>query len=99
MTFRNLRLGVLALALVTLGTAPCVNMLHAQSTTLGAIAASVLDPSGAVIPNATVTLHNNGTNAEQTLTTDENGYFKAPQLVPGTYTVSIKAAGFGEFKA
>jgi hypothetical protein len=73
--------------------------LLAQSTTEGAVAATVLDASGAVVAGAAVTLHNEGTNAEVTLITDASGYFRAPQLAPGTYTVSIRASGFGEYKA
>jgi hypothetical protein len=51
------------------------------------------------LPNAAVTIHNNGTNAEQHLKADSSGYFMAPLLEPGTYTVTIDAPGFGEFTA
>jgi len=37
----------------------------------------VFDPTNAAIVNATVTIHNDATNAEQTLTSDTSGYFKA----------------------
>ena len=40
-------------------------------------------------------MHNTGTNADVHLTADQSGYFKAPLLDPGTYTVTIKAQGFG----
>ena len=42
----------------------------AQSTTDGAIGGTVLDTTGAVVPNATVLVHNNGTNAEQAAVSD-----------------------------
>jgi outer membrane receptor protein involved in Fe transport len=71
----------------------------AQSTTQGAIAGTVQDASNAVISGAVVTLHNNGTNAEIKLTTDSSGYFKAPLVEPGTYTVTISAPGYGEYSA
>jgi hypothetical protein len=95
----SLRKGLLCLALLT--AVPCCTLpsLHAQSTTQGAIAATVMDSTGAVVSGATVTLRNVGTDAEVTLTTDDSGFFKSPQLPPGTYTVSIKAAGFGEYRA
>lgn len=95
----SLRKGLLCLALLT--AVPCctVHSLYAQSTTQGAIAATVMDVSGAVISGATITLHNAGTDAEVTLTSDDSGFFKSPQLPPGIYTVTIKAAGFGEYKA
>ena len=66
-----------------------------QSTTQGAIAGTVLDASGAVVPGAAITLHNDGTNAEFKLTSDSGGYFKAPLVPPGTYTVTIAMAGYG----
>ena len=67
----------------------------AQNMTQGAISGTVFDPTDAAIPNATVRIHNDGTNADVTLTTNESGFFKAPALAPGTYTVTIEAAGFG----
>jgi hypothetical protein len=70
-----------------------------QSTTGGAIAGTVVDATGAAIPGAVVTIHNNGTNAELKLVSDSNGYFKAPVLQPGVYTVTISSAGFGEYSA
>lgn len=73
--------------------------LHAQSTTQGAIAGTVQDASGAVISSASVTLHNNGTNAEIKLTTDSSGYFKAPLVEPGIYTVTVTAPGYGDYTA
>ena len=54
-----------------------------------------MDASGAAIPSASVTVHNTGTNADIHLTGDTSGYFKAPLLDPGTYTVTITAQGFG----
>jgi hypothetical protein len=72
---------------------------HAQSTTQGAISGTVEDTTSAEIPGATITIHNDGTSAEQHLTADSKGYFDAPLLEPGTYTVMITAGGFGDFKA
>jgi len=69
----------------------------AQSTTQGAIAGTVEDATGAVIPRATVVVHNDGTNAETTLTTDASGSFSAPLLQPGDYKVTITAGGFGTY--
>ncbi len=66
---------------------------RAQSTTQGAIAGTVVDASGAVVPGAAVTLHNDGTSAEFKLVADASGYFKAPLVPPGTYTVTISAHG------
>jgi hypothetical protein len=73
--------------------------MSAQSTSQGAIAGTVEDATNAVVPSAAITIHNDGTNAEQHLTADSSGYFNAPLVEPGTYTVTIAAAGFGEYKA
>ena len=69
----------------------------AQSQTEGAIGGTVKDPQGAVIPNASVTVRNEGTNRESTATTDREGRFRIPQLQPGNYTLTIAASGFTEF--
>jgi outer membrane receptor protein involved in Fe transport len=73
--------------------------LHAQTTTEGAIAGTIEDPSGAIVGGAAVTIHNVATNAEIALTADNSGYFKAPLLEPGTYTVSLSANGFAPYRA
>ena len=65
--------------------------LMAQST--ATIQGTVLDPTGAAIPNAAVTVHNQGTGEERTTTTDSAGLYVVPALPVGTYRVSVKAAG------
>src|SRR5258708_24773538 len=64
-------------------------MAFAQSTTDGAIGGTVYDSTGAVVGGAKVVVHNNGTNAETTITADPSGYYPVPRLPPGTYTVTI----------
>ncbi len=78
-----------------LAIAPSLSAI-AQSTTQGGIAGTVFDASDAVIPNAAIVIRNAGTNAEVNLTSDAAGFFKAPQLAPGTYTVTVRAPGFNE---
>src|SRR5271170_4296384 len=72
--------------------------LLAQSSTQGAIGGTVFDTTDALVPKAAVTIRNDGTNAEIHLVADESGYFKAPLLEPGTYTVTILATGFKDFR-
>jgi len=86
----------IALAAVCAGAALSA---HAQSSTQGAIGGTVFDASDAAIPNATVKIHNNGTNAEINLTSDGSGYFKAPLLEPATYTVIVSAPGFTGYRS
>ena len=76
-------------------TLPQIPIL-AQSTTQGAITGTVFDPTDAVVGNAAVVIHNNATNAETTVKTDSSGSYRAPQLEPGAYTVTVTAPGFAE---
>jgi len=98
MTNLRMRLGILCLAIFAFAfAAPTV--LHAQSTTQGSISGSVLDSSGAAVPGAVVTIQNRGTNFTEKLTSDASGYFKAPLLEPGTYTVTVSAPNFANYRA
>lgn len=98
MTMNRIRLGILCLALLTLGLCSATVALYAQTYTEGSIAGTVFDPSGAVVPNAAILIHNDGTNAEVHLTSDGSGYYKAPQLPAAVYTVTVNAPGFAPFK-
>jgi hypothetical protein len=61
--------------------------------TRGNISGTVKDSTG-VIPGATVKIISTDTGATQELTTNDSGYFEAPLLQPGTYSVSVEMAGF-----
>ncbi|MEO8041055.1 MAG: TonB-dependent receptor [Acidobacteriota bacterium] len=67
--------------------------LAAQSNT-GSITGVVSDPNGAVIPNATVTVTNQGTNEKRTVQTDDEGRYDVPSLSNGIYTVEASGGGF-----
>ncbi len=99
MAFNRFRLGFLALALLALSTCITVTRLNAQSTTQGAIAGTVEDPTGAVVGGAAVTIRNLATDATVQVTADASGYFNAPLLEPGTYTVKVTAPGFATYTA
>lgn len=64
------------------------------SLTTGAIAGYVTDPTGALIPKASVTATNLGTNVSRSATTGGNGGYTIPLLDPGQYKLTVKAAGF-----
>jgi hypothetical protein len=66
----------------------------AQSLTSGDIAGTISDPSGAVVPNANVTLKSNDSGETQTRTTNQQGAYRFSLLSPGTYTISVSAPGF-----
>jgi hypothetical protein len=73
-------------------------MAHGQTYTVGSIAGTVFDSSGAVVANASITIHNDNTNAELVLTSNDEGFYKAPQLQSGTYSVTVQATGFSPYK-
>lgn len=75
-----------------------VGQSFAQSTVTGGINGTVTDPAGAVVPNASVTVTNLGTNSVVTVTTTDDGGFRVTNLQPGTYSVAIAATGFSAFK-
>lgn len=66
----------------------------AQSLTTGAVIGTVTDPSGAAVPNASVTLTNRDTGAEQTSTSNGTGAYRFALLNPGPYSVSATSQGF-----
>jgi hypothetical protein len=59
----------------------------------GSIRGTVLDPSGALIPQAQVTV-SNATGFSRTFTNGSKGTFQVSHLAPGSYSVSINATGF-----
>ena len=58
------------------------------------LSGTVLDPSGAAIPGASVTLTNAGTQQTQTSITNDTGFFRFGELAPGNYTITATANGF-----
>ncbi len=59
----------------------------------GSISATVTDKTGAVVPNAKVVLKNQQTNVTRDSETNGSGVFNFPSVQPGSYTVTISAAG------
>ena len=93
MKLKSLITGMLALLVIALLIAPS---LVAQSLVSGDLTGTVTDPSGAVVPNATVVLKNNATGATHTTTTTSSGAYRFSLLPPGSYTVSASAQGFSK---
>ncbi|MEK6335171.1 MAG: carboxypeptidase-like regulatory domain-containing protein [Acidobacteriota bacterium] len=54
----------------------------------------VRDQNGAVVPNATVTARNAGTNSSREALTNEEGYYKIVNLSPGDYELTVKVANY-----
>ena len=68
--------------------------LLGQTASSGAIKGAVTDPSGAVVPNATVNATNNDTSVTRTATTGPDGSYIITLLPPGTYKLRLEVAGF-----
>lgn len=66
---------------------------HAQVIT-GQITGRITDPSGALVPDAGVTIKNNDTGLERTVATNKEGYYTVPLLPPGRYRISARKEGF-----
>jgi hypothetical protein len=93
MTVKKVIIGLLSVLVLALLMTPS---LVAQSLVSGDLTGTVTDPSGAVVPNATVTLKSNGTGATRNTTSTNNGSYRFSLLQPGSYTVSASASGFSK---
>jgi hypothetical protein len=58
------------------------------------LSGTITDQSGGVVPNANVAILNTATGDTRTVTTNVDGIYSAPNLQPGTYSVTATAAGF-----
>lgn len=87
-----------ALCLLTVVLMAGVMFTQTQITT-GVIQGTVLDPSGAVIPSASVEAHNLDTNVRQAARSDENGRFSFLALPAGNYELTAKKDGFSTIVA
>ncbi|MGC2501906.1 MAG: carboxypeptidase-like regulatory domain-containing protein, partial [Silvibacterium sp.] len=85
------RLGALAF-LSALLLAP--HHARAQAGTSGLVTGSVTDASGAVIPGATVNIHNALSGYDRTTPADAGGNFQFSNLPFGSYTLTVKQKGF-----
>ena len=89
--FRSVWAVALCLAALVLQPA-----LEAQVTT-ATVYGRVVDPSGAVIPGASISASNEGTGVELSTVTGAGGEFTIPFLPAGTYSLAITADGFKSY--
>src|SRR6185437_11340570 len=87
------RLRILAVVLVL--SFLCAVQAAAQDTT-GKITGVVTDATGAIVPNATVTVTNAATNISHSTTTNAAGLYQVLQLPIGLYRVTAQAPGFAQ---
>ncbi|MBB5317480.1 TonB-dependent receptor [Tunturibacter empetritectus] len=85
-------LQAMLVVLIVAGFGPQRAML--AQTDLGFISGTVRDSADAVVLNCQIEIKNTRTATTRSVTTDQNGYFNAPSLTVGPYTVSATAPGF-----
>ena len=91
----TLRSGLLGLTLAGLAIISCLAPPEASAQAVsGTILGTVRDSSGAVVPGATVTVHNTRTGFSRTLVTDTHGEYNAPSIPTGAYSVTAELTGF-----
>jgi hypothetical protein len=86
------RLG--ALAFISVLVLFATHLARAQAGTSGLVTGTVTDSSGAVIPGATVNIHNAISGYDRSRPTDASGSFRFSNLPFGNYTVTVRQSGF-----
>ena len=79
---------------ILLGFNVLASVALAQTASTGALNGTVSDPTGRVVPGATVTITNEGSGATRTFITGATGTYRAPFLPPGSYRVEVSHPGF-----
>ncbi|HTK37898.1 MAG TPA: TonB-dependent receptor [Pyrinomonadaceae bacterium] len=87
------------IAVVAIAILIGIGQTFAQSTVTGGINGKITDPQGAIVPNATVTITNTGTNSTVTANATDDGTYKVTNLQPGKYRVEASVSGFAPAKA
>lgn len=82
--------------MITLLLCPVITRAQQLTATLSGV---VTDSSGAVLPNATITVTQTTTNAIRTVQSGASGDYAVTSLPAGTYTVSASASGFDTYLA
>jgi len=76
-----------------LASLTCVTTSFSQDSATGSLHGTVLDPSGARVPQASIVVVNNGTSARYVTTSDAEGHFGLDLLPPGDYSARVEVPG------
>src|SRR5260370_5395754 len=68
-----------------------VSVAFAQTAS---VTGCVTDPTGAVVPQARVTVAAEGSGLSTSIQTNDQGYYNFPSLLPGVYTLTVTKTGF-----
>ena len=82
------------LVALLLSTSP---ILFAQAAGTATIQGTVADPTGAAVPNASVTLTNTETQVARSTVSDSAGHYSLPNVSVGPYSLSVTASGFSGY--
>src|ERR1700739_4308486 len=72
----------------------CALPMRGQTANTGAIAGTVIDPSGALVQGAAVVGNSQATREERDVAAGTHGNLSAPSLTPGAYDLTVRAPGF-----
>src|ERR1700761_9241077 len=86
-----LQITALFLAMLTFGVMPALG----QGTS-GTVVGTVVDPQGAVIPGATITMTDVSTKQTRTTTTNQTGQYVMTDVPPATYNIDVAKTGFSK---
>src|SRR5262252_3402926 len=89
-TFKQILPTLLLMIAVLLQTPTSAQVLY------GSLTGNVSDPNNASVAGAKVEARNVNTGTVQEATTDSNGIYRFVTVLPGTYTITITAAGFAK---
>ncbi len=98
---RTSRLRAILFAILVLGVSASVATVPAfaqADANKAQVVGTVLDPGGSAVPNAKLSIRNVATGALREVTTNDSGLYRAVALDPGTYEMTVTAAGFAETK-
>ncbi len=98
MVFSKVRFGILV-SIAVLATCLLACPLVAQNIATAQLSGTVHDPTGAVIPGATITISDTSKGFSRTTTSDGQGNYQLLLLPPGTYTITATATGFAKMTA
>jgi hypothetical protein len=88
----SLRVLLLGVCFASLGSA--ARPAHAQSSSTGALTGTVIDTSGGLVAEASISLTNMATHQVITKTTTADGQYKFVPLAPGEYSLKVSKTGF-----
>jgi len=94
----NRSVGFILAPLATLTLIFSISVRTYAQVSGASLSGTVTDTSGALIPNAKVSIANTATGVTRDVTTDSAGFYSAPNLLPGNYDITSTAPGFSTYE-